>query len=106
MEDRQKVILPVIGIAVSAAGMVEDRVIKMGGAELGRARLMPVTFPDWGIDKGNLVNPFSGPNSDLGKGSLVGVHIVDAKMKVGRKSCVAVWGVAVRKDNSAFPIVF
>jgi hypothetical protein len=50
----------VIGMAVSAAGMAEDSVIKTGGAELGRARLRPVTFPDWGIDECNLVNTFSG----------------------------------------------
>ena len=61
MEDGQKFIIPVVGMAVSAAGMVGDGVIKIGGAELGRAilRLALATFADWGIGKGNLVNPSS-----------------------------------------------
>ena len=61
MEDGQKFIIPVVGMAVSAAGMVRDGVIKIGGAELGRAilRLALVTFADWGIGEGNLANPSS-----------------------------------------------
>ena len=61
MEDRQKIILPVIGMVVSTTGMVEDGVIKIGRAELGRAilRLALVTFADSGIGECNLVNPSS-----------------------------------------------
>jgi hypothetical protein len=61
VEDGQKIILPVIGMAVSAAGIVEDGVIKLGGAELGRAilRLALVTFGDLGSGECNLVNPSS-----------------------------------------------
>ena len=43
-----KCILLVTGIAMSAAPMVEDAVIKIGGAELGRAILMPLLSPDSG----------------------------------------------------------
>ena len=45
-------------MAVSAAGMVEDGVVKIGGAG-AILRLALVTFADWGIGEGNLANPSS-----------------------------------------------
>jgi len=45
-------------MAMSAAGMVGDGVIKMGGAELGRAILRLLPSADSGIGKSNLVNDF------------------------------------------------
>ena len=65
------------GMAMSAARIVEDGVIKVG-AELGRAVLMLVPFADSGIGECNLVNAGST------KGSLGKLHIVDNEMEVER----------------------
>jgi len=48
----------VTGMAMSTAQMVEDGVIKMGRAQLGRAILMLLPSADSGIGKSNLVNDF------------------------------------------------
>ena len=65
-------------MAMFAARMVEDGVIKMGGAELGRAilKLVPSVVC-------NLVNPKLSNGST--KRSLGRVHIVDDEMEVKRK---------------------
>ena len=45
-EERLKVIVPGIGMTISATGMVEDGVIKMGGTELGRGKSLLATSAD------------------------------------------------------------
>ena len=67
-------------MAMFAARMVEDGVIKMGGAELGRAILKLVPSVDC-----NLMNPFFRLSNDSTKGSLGPVHIVDDEVEVKRK---------------------
>ena len=93
------------GMAMSAARIVEDGVIKVG-AELGRAVLMLVPFADSGIGECNLVNAGST------KGSLGKLHIVDNEMEVERKMRVdhrgkaACFGCGCAKENSALPRLF
>ena len=55
---RLESILLVTGMAMSAARMVEDGVIKVGRAELGRAILMLVPSADSGFGESNLMNAF------------------------------------------------
>jgi hypothetical protein len=43
-------------MAISAARMVDDEVIKVGGAELGRAILMLMPFVGSGIGESSLMN--------------------------------------------------
>ena len=45
-------------MAMSAPRMVKDGVIKVGGAELGRAMLMLVPSADSGIGESSLLNAF------------------------------------------------
>ena len=45
-------------MAMSAARMVEDGLIKVSEAELGRAILMPVQSADSGIGESSLMNAF------------------------------------------------
>ena len=45
-EERLKIIVPGIGMTLSATGMVEDGVIKTGGTELGRAKSLLATSAD------------------------------------------------------------
>ena len=93
---------------MSAAWMVEDGVIKIGTVELGRAiSMLPPS--DSGTGEYNLVNAFFRLKKGSTKGSLGRVHIVDDEMDVERKMRVQgvarllVLGVAMRKNNSAFP---
>ena len=46
------------GMAMSSAQMVEDGLIRIGGAELGRAILTPALFADSGIGESSLMNAF------------------------------------------------
>jgi hypothetical protein len=48
----------VTGMAMSATWMVEDGVIKVGGAVQGRAILMLLPSTDSGIGESSLVNAF------------------------------------------------
>ena len=45
-EERLKGTVPGIGMTVSATGMVEDGVIKIGGTELGRVKSLLATSAD------------------------------------------------------------
>ena len=45
-EERLKVIVPGIGMTISATGMVEDGVIKMGGIGLARIESLLATSAD------------------------------------------------------------
>ena len=78
-------------MAVSATGMVEDGVIKIGVADLGQAILMRVPSADSGIGKSNLVNAFFRLYNGSTKGSLARVHIADDEMEVEGKMCVRAW---------------
>ena len=101
--ERFKRILLATSMAMFAAQMVEDGVIKIGGAELGRARLMLVSPANSGVGESNLVNAFFRLKNGSTKGSLGRVHIVDDEMEVERKMRVQgvvrllVLGVAMQK---------
>ena len=45
-EERPKGIIPGIGMTVSVTGMVEDRVIEIGGTEIGRVKSLLATSAD------------------------------------------------------------
>ena len=91
-------------MAMFAERMVEDGVIKIGGAELGRAISKVVPPVDC-----NLWNVFFRLQTDSTKGSLGRVHIADDEMEVKRKmrgkgvGRALVWVWLCEKDNSAFP---
>ena len=73
------------GLATFAVGMVEARVIKIGGAELGRAILKRVSPVNSGVGESNLVKAFFRLKNGSTKGSLGRVHIVDDEMEVESK---------------------
>ena len=71
-------------MAMSAAQMVNDEVIKVGGAELGRAILMLVPSAVSGIGQCSFMYAFSDCKI-FDEGSLGRVHVVDGEMEVERK---------------------
>ena len=80
-------ILLVTGRAMSAARMV----IKIGGAELGRAILMLVLSVDSGIGENSFMIFFFQDVKGFNEGSVSRVHTVNDEMEVERKMRVRTW---------------
>ena len=56
------------GMVMSAAWMVEDGVIKIGGSELGRAKSLLAMSADWGMRERDFVIVFFRLDNVLRKG--------------------------------------
>jgi hypothetical protein len=66
--ERLKGILLMAGMAISAARMVEDGVVKMGRSELGRAKSLVVMSAERAIGERDLVIAFFRLQNGLRKG--------------------------------------